>query len=318
MNGDTLPHLINHIDRIGLEDEGAVPAKLYRTEYFHQDCSVDTGHRDDDYNGDYECECDECMACDFCDDNVYDCTCNERLRCGECDNAFSRCMCHENMDKTDGCDTCKELDYICQSCIRDAFNNNSYSSSDETHISCSGECGCGDREHYDGEIVSPALKYEEIEQWMDNNHVENSNTSCGGHRHFSFKHNTYAYSILLNSEFNDNYLPKYLYEWAELSGVRKGSALYVRLEGDEHFCQGRYNAHRQLTLADKSSDRYMRVNYCYTHSKREHGVGTVEIRVLPEFQSLRLMKSATHALAHIVDSYIEENKNSLHGYRLMI
>tara|TARA_R110002167_G_scaffold2671_1_gene13261 strand:- start:52 stop:768 length:717 start_codon:yes stop_codon:yes gene_type:complete len=164
---------------------------------------------------------------------------------------------------------------------------------------------CGDG--VDGEMVSPPLPTKELSQWIRDNYPVRTNTSCGAHRHRSFKKIKY-YSILMDRQFNQ-YLIDRLYAWGRKVGVRDGSALFRRLNGDVHWCKSMYDGYRQISTSDKEDCRYRVINYCW----KLHG--TMEIRVLPAFQDVELTVSAHKELGDIMDDYIRSNINKLQQRR---
>lgn len=322
----TIPITLDWVDLIGLEDEGAVPRRYKGTALYHPDGSVDVvgnGDSGECYCNE-NCECDECLRCSGCDRDLDGCNCSSCLTCNECYEHIEECVC--DLKPNESCEDCMSAKEICSDCVgnyREDHAIHSCRDRGNTYTSCSMDCGCEhtcefDSEFIDGEIVSPPLTVDKILGFMDEHHVGDSNSGCGGHRHYSFKNEIKSISILMDRAFNDTYLPSGLYAWAKEAGVREGSAFYRRMEGHDHFCSPPYNAAHQFCFTGKSSERYRRVNYCYANSKEEHGVGTVEIRVLPEFQRLDLMKSATIALTYLVDSFIKDNEDSLESFRSVI
>jgi len=316
---------LKHIAFIGLEDEGAVPQELRDTDLYHYDSSVEVvGDNDGDCNCREYCECSDCRRCSACDCRTVDCDCYDCTICSECDGTWENCDCYyddEYMEK--GCQECIDNDNrTCNTCARQAFDENSItdceSGSNGTYLSCDMNCGCehdcgNSGDGVDGEIVSPALPYEKVLEFMDNHHVIQSNNSCGGHRHFSFKSNMRAQSILLNREFNDRWLPTWLEYWGKTANINHDSAFYQRLAGNVHWCKPNYDAIGQLMSGrTKEEYRYRRVNYCYGLHE------TMEIRVLPEFQKFSLMRASTIALAHIVDEFVEEYKDDIKLMRVSI
>jgi hypothetical protein len=188
---------------------------------------------------------------------------------------------------------------------------------DNYHSNCQYECGCEiehecratrrDGDGVDGEMVSPPLPTKELSQWIRDNYPVRTNTTCGAHRHRSFKKIKY-YSILMDRTFNI-YLVNRLRAWGKSVGVREGSALFRRLNGDVHWCKNMYDGYRQISTSDKEDCRYRIINYCWKLHK------TVEIRVLPAFQDVELTVSAHKELGDIMDDYITRNINTLEQRR---
>lgn len=315
---------LKHVAFIGLEDEGAVPEELRDTDLYHYDSSVEVvGDGDGDCSCRDNCECPECRRCTGCDCRLDSCECSGCIVCSECENIWADCDCYYGAEyAVEGCQDCIDNDGdACGHHVREAFDDNSildcYSGCNDTYTSCDMDCGCehdcGNGDGIDGEIVSPALPYEKVLEFMDNHHVLQSNNTCGGHRHFSFKSNMRAQSILLNREFNDLWLPTWLEHWGRTANINKDSAFYQRLAGDVHWCKRNYDAIGQLMSGrSKEEYRYRRVNYCYGLHE------TMEIRVLPEFQKFSLMRASTIALAHIVDEFVEQYKDDIKLMRVSI
>jgi len=315
---------LKHVHFIGTEDEGAVPTELRDTSLYHYDSSVHVvgdDDNDDECNCYEECNCSECLMCSHCDEHIDDCECESCILCYNCDSPFSRCSCYLNDEYVDtDCSSCKE-NTPCHFHELEGFNNNcriDCESSHGTYYSCNQNCGCecnccDRKDGVDGEIVSRPLLYSEVLDFMDKHHVIESNNSCGGHRHFSFISNVRAQSILLNRKFNDRWLPHFLTMWGKEANVNAGSAFWKRLDGDVHWCKQPWNGIRQIMAGSTKDDcRYNRVNYCFGLH------GTMEIRVLPEFQKFDLMRSSTIALAHIVDEFVEHHKNDIGLYKVSL
>ena len=311
--------------RDATELEGELTQDQSESAEFHYDSSVEVCGNDRD-DGDYDCDCEnncdctECMACDDCGDGVDECSCDHCLVCNDCDDDMDDCKCY--MKKvTEGCSDCSDvLERACSGCREDNFRDNARPNCMDIgnyHSNCQYECGCEiehecratrrDGDGVDGEMVSPPLPTRELSQWIRDNYPVRTNTSCGAHRHRSFKKIKY-YSILMDRQFNQ-YLIDRLYAWGRKVGVREGSALFRRLNGDVHWCKSMYDGYRQISTSDKEDCRYRVINYCW----KLHG--TMEIRVLPAFQDVELTVSAHKELGDIMDDYIRSNINKLQQRR---
>jgi hypothetical protein len=180
-------------------------------------------------------------------------------------------------------------------------------------MECDYDCGCeidhncGRTENRDGEMVSPPIETKDLTQWIRDNHPVKTNTTCGSHRHRSFKRIKY-YSILMDRTFNI-FLVNRLRAWGKSVGVREGSALFRRLNGDVHWCKNEYDGYNQISTSSKEDCRYRIVNYCFKLHE------TIEIRVLPAFQDVELTVSAQKELGSIMDDYITRNIDSLRSIR---
>ena len=312
------------------ELEGEVTSEQSGSAEFHYDSSVEVSGNDRD-DGDYDCDCDnncdctECASCDDCGDSVDECRCDGCLECSDCNCDMDDCACYDKK-VTDGCSDCddassKHLEKIaCSGCKEDNFRDNAVANCLEQgnyHSNCQYECGCeiehscratrSDGDGVDGEMVSPPLQTKALSQWIRDNYPVRTNTTCGAHRHRSFKKIKY-YSILMDRQFHE-YLIRRLRAWGKSVGVREGSALFRRLNGDVHWCKDMYDGYNQISTSDKEDCRYRIINYCW----KLHG--TLEIRVLPAFQDVELTVSAHKELGDIMDDYITRNINTLEQRR---
>lgn len=309
----------DYADKDATELEGELTQDQSESSHFHYDSSVEVcgNDRDRDCDCDNNCDCTDCMACDDCGDGVDECSCDHCLVCNDCDEDIDDCTCYDKL-VTKGCSDCSDvLESACSGCREDNFRDNSRPNCMEMgnyHSNCQYECGC-ETDHQcrssgdgvDGEMVSPPLPTKELSQWIRDNYPVRTNTSCGAHRHRSFKKIKY-YSILMDRTFNI-YLVNRLRAWGKKVGVREGSALFRRLNGDVHWCKNMYDGYNQISTSDKEDCRYRIINYCW----KLHG--TVEIRVLPAFQDVELTVSAHKELGDIMDDYITRNINTLEQRR---
>jgi len=307
------------------EIEGECTANQADSGAYHYDSSVEVcGSDGDDDNCDcsIDCECDSCYSCDDCGHREDNCNCNGCMRCHDCEEDQEDCECDIESAFDPECDDCKEeskehvskvaclehrvdkfFDHASACCLR--IGNAS--------MECDYDCGCevdhncGRTQNRDGEMVSPPLPTRELSQWIRDNYPVRTNTSCGAHRHRSFKNIKY-YSILMDRQFNE-YLITRLKAWGHKVGVREGSALFRRLNGEVHWCKKEYDGYQQISTSSKEDCRYRIVNYCWKlHT-------TVEIRVLPAFQDVELTVSAHKELGDIMDEFISQNINSLQPRR---
>jgi len=315
-----------HKDAVELE--GECTSDQAESTHYHYDSSVEVcgNNEDSDCDCSIECECDRCYRCEDCGESESYCTCTGCLRCHDCEEDEDDCECNVKTAFDPECSDCKEdsrvaLEKIaCSSHRMEAFYDHSGARCimiGNASLECDYECGCeidhdgcdrgGNR---DGEMVSPPLETRELTQWIRDNTPVRTNNTCGSHRHRSLKRMKY-YSILMNKSFME-YLINRLRVWGNKVGVRKGSALFKRLDGDVHWCKAMYDGYNQINTEGKEDCRYRTVNYCWKlHS-------TVEIRVLPAFQDVELTISAQKELGSIMDDYITNNINSLSMVRSIV
>jgi len=312
-----------HIDRGGTELEGA-HADMHDCGdgSWHGDCSVEVSGncRDDDDCYDCECydncECDECQRCTNCDNHPDDCECDVCYICSECNDMHDDCVCavHYSSCEVEGCTDSQ----VCTNCRYDWANDNHYHDCSECanmtwHCemdgSCYCECECRSGGMIDGEKVSQPLKTRQLMHYINNFYPEETNSTCGAHKHTSVINPVKNYSILMEQHFCEEFLMIGLYKWAECLGVKKDSAFYRRMDGDNSMCVPRYRVYDQFMAYDKPDDRYCAVNYCYANHK------TIEVRVLPAFQDKRLTISASLAVEQIISTYLNSNQNTLQIHR---
>jgi len=299
------------------ELEGEVTKEQADSGNYHYDSSVEVcgnDREDRDCDCRMDCDCERCTVCLNSGANPDRCDYPECQRCDSCDGESTECECHA-ATMTEGCSDCVDATRLaetrtaCSDCNSDNFFSSCYADCD-TEIECDYDCGCevdhncsSGSENVDGEMVSPPLPPKELTQWIRDNYPVKTNTSCGAHRHRSFTHIKY-YSILMNRQFHE-YLIRRLKAWGNKVGVREGSALFRRLNGDVHWCKAMYDGYNQISTSSKEDCRYRIINYCW----KLHG--TLEIRVLPAFQDVELTVSAHKELGDIMDDYITQEINSL-------
>ena len=309
-------YIYKHVKFVAEEDEGACNRSQSESGSFHHDSSVEVCGNDGE-ESDYDCDCWDCRACNRCDESPNYCDCPSCRYCDHCDCNFDECHCYEESAYLVECPECTivsrnppEVDnddkVACDQHQRDAFQENSHTSCDDTYNNCQGDCGC-ESEYYselvDGEMVSPPLRPAQIADWSRQNYPEEVNTTCGSHQHTSF--NTMkAYSIVLDRSF-ETYVIRRLTMWGIRHKINDGSALFRRLAGDKHWCKKGYKGYQQLITSSKDECRYQIVNYCYLLH------GTVEVRVLPAFSKVELNISAHKELTRSIEQFIEMRQDSL-------
>ena len=310
-----------YIDRGGTELEGA-HADMHDcgNGSWHGDCSVEvSGYSSDDDSG-YDCECyddcecDMCEICTHCDNHPDDCECSACHLCSECCEHADECVCE--MIHYSSCEvvTCTD-ERPCSNC-RDqwAEDNYYYDCREMSNFTwrcsrdCYCDCVCSSSNHIDGEKVSQPMPTKELMHYINNFYPEETNSTCGAHKHTSVTNSVKNYSILMEEQFSE-FIILALFKWAECLGVRKSSSFYHRMNGENSMCVPRYRVYDQFMAYDKPDDRYCAVNYCYANHK------TIEVRVLPAFQDKRLTISSSLAVEQIISSYLSSNQNTLQIHR---
>ena len=309
----------------GVELEGECTSEQANSSHYHYDSSVEVCGNDEDHECDCgnDCECDECYTCDDCGHREANCSCSDCLRCHDCEEDQEDCECDIESAFDPECDDCKEesKEHVSKvvACVEhrmEKFLNHAGAYCiliGNASLECDYDCGCdvdhncGRTENRDGEMVSPPIETKDLTQWIRDNHPVKTNTTCGSHRHRSFKRIKY-YSILMDRTFNI-FLVNRLRLWGKSVGVREGSALFRRLNGDVHWCKNEYDGYNQISTSSKEDCRYRIVNYCFKLHE------TIEIRVLPAFQDVELTVSAQKELGSIMDDYITRNIDSLRSIR---
>ena len=316
-----------YIDKEGTELEGACTEEQAESSSFHHDSSVEVcgNERDDDCDCTIECDCDGCMNCDNCNEQIDYCCCTACMRCNNCEEDEEDCECHLESAYDKECKDCTDIETIqgraCRTHQMLAFEDDSSPHCMELgmyHTNCDYECGCEinhtcrgyGSDNVDGEMVSPPLKAEDLPQWIRENYPEETNSSCGAHKHTSFKRMKY-YSIVMCKGFQE-YMHIGLMAWAKATGIREGSSFFRRMNGEIHWCKKEYDAYQQIQTSDKDDCRYRIINYCWRLRR------TMEVRVLPAFQNPEYTVSAQKELTRLIEQYIDSNIDSLKHRRQSI
>lgn len=134
-----------------------------------------------------------------------------------------------------------------------------------------------------GEIVSPPMKRELVEQWVKEHYPQIANETCGLHVHMSFKYPLH-YMQLMTPKFTDA-MVRALATWSIAKGLPKEHPLCKRILNPNHqHCAQLYlgdnqvySDHKDYHSRGKPHSRYTAINYCFKMHK------TVECRLLPMF-----------------------------------
>jgi hypothetical protein len=126
---------------------------------------------------------------------------------------------------------------------------------------------------------------------FDNCYPEEVNESCGQHVHISFP-STGIYGAFVRQDFRP-WLMGGLKNWVERDHANGGAipaGWPTRLSGRNQYCQATY----EPGMVWGQGDRYSQVNFCH----RKHG--TMEVRVLPMFETPAQSKAAIAELVRLV------------------
>jgi len=150
---------------------------------------------------------------------------------------------------------------------------------------------------YKGEIASPPLQIRNIKGWIDRNHPDIVNKTCGTHVHVSVKDKN-LYTQLTTPDFHKFYL-KNMGKWGRKNKINNGNEFWERFNGNNTYCKNEFNATQQIYDTNRSADRYTQINYCYGLWK------TVEFRMLPAFEDPWFTTSAIFQTLIIVENWLE-------------
>lgn len=147
-----------------------------------------------------------------------------------------------------------------------------------------------------GEIVSePLSRISEATDFIERNYPQHVGGSCGLHVHMSFRNNEHAISILSDGpEYHDTLL-QHLREIGRKLNIRN-QHFWHRLDNQNQFCRTEFTPDGVLGHA-----RYRAVNFtAYQRHK------TVEVRILPMFQSPKLAQKFVRRVLSFTNRFICE------------
>lgn len=156
---------------------------------------------------------------------------------------------------------------------------------------------------YMGELPSPILRsLDSVATWIRSNFYEASNETCGMHVHMSFK-NLADYALLMDSEQFQDYLLDGIRDWADAnSHLSSYHPIYKRLDGENDMCELHFMPDVQAESDCKGHERYNVLNFCYElHS-------TLEIRVLPAFDTVEDAIDAVENLSRLVNAWLKQKR----------
>ena len=149
-----------------------------------------------------------------------------------------------------------------------------------------------------GEVVSIPLDENQISEFINSNYPDKINDTCGMHIHMSFKDGIYR--EFMTREFFDYFCTE-LKKWLQQRHV--GVRAINRVDGNNRFCKKEYHADAQYRATHKVEERYCIVNYCYNLR------GTIEVRVLPMFDSKEFSIMAINRVIFLFKKYYNKNCN---------
>lgn len=135
-----------------------------------------------------------------------------------------------------------------------------------------------------GEMASaPIATLDEAETWLRNYYPQEVNSTCGFHVHVSL--NNLYYSRLICDDFNMKFLSAMEEFYSRFRGEPSFDRFRQRLDGQNRYCQKRFQPEEQLWRMEAYGDhdrtpRYRQLNYCYGRH------GTLECRLFPCFESV--------------------------------
>lgn len=165
------------------------------------------------------------------------------------------------------------------------------------------------RECMVGEIASDPMSPAELPAWVARNYPFHSNNSCGLHVHLSFK-KPFHYQRLMSADYQMTLLDR-LEVWGQRVGLLSTHPLFPRLAGNNTYCKVEHLADGQVLMRDKNYSRntkihrYTAVNYPLL----QHG--TIEIRVLPTFETADLANSAIAECLLVTNQFLATTKREV-------
>lgn len=152
-----------------------------------------------------------------------------------------------------------------------------------------------------GELASPPLLPEELEEWMAKHYPDAVNETCGMHVHVSLK-SVASYSALMERPFFDFFVP-HLRKWGEKKKIIKTHPFWARVNGigdwAQRYCKMEFIPEKQVHRKDRHNDRYTALNYTWARYK------TVECRLLPAFKMPKIGISAVTAVMDGFESFLK-------------
>lgn len=153
-----------------------------------------------------------------------------------------------------------------------------------------------------GEIKSPPMdRIDSLCRFIDKFYPDAVNKSCGFHIHVSLREDGY-YSGLMNRSFQKFILKRFT-RWGKKHQIPESHSFWERLEGKNSYCKAAFIPDKQVGELNKGENRYTQFNFCFGLH------GTLEFRMLPQFESAKLATSATKSFVRWVEAYLSNKKN---------
>lgn len=154
-----------------------------------------------------------------------------------------------------------------------------------------------------GELPSPPIEVESIEEWMKIHYPHHVNHTCGMHVHMSFR-SALTYQRLMHPDFSPTVV-EFIKRWAEKEGLDSHHPIWPRLSGKSVYCQHKFWADKQARhKGAKGHDqhtpghRYTVINYCYGRFQ------TIECRLLPMMEKVDVSVRAIKELIFITNGFL--------------
>lgn len=150
-----------------------------------------------------------------------------------------------------------------------------------------------------GEVALGPMEVCEIDSSVRSAMPSHVNETCGLHIHMSFRLLQH-YINLMHVDFQDTMI-EYLKRWGETNKIPKSHTFWSRLRGESDYCQLKFWPDAQVSQTKKNyhrdyeGHRYTAINFCYG----QHG--TLEVRVLPMFNTPELCVSALNMVCDITN-----------------
>lgn len=162
---------------------------------------------------------------------------------------------------------------------------------------------------YVGEIPSPRLEMDGVQNFMRENYPKYVNASCGLHVHMSFQY-LINYNRLMTPDFTP-FMVKGLLNWAEEEKLAKDHPLWPRLQKPDHnHCAHIYLGEGQSKITRKefssrgtSHSRYTAINYCFAQHR------TVECRLLSMMDEWEQGYRAVSEVLNITNRFLSKQRS---------
>jgi hypothetical protein len=159
------------------------------------------------------------------------------------------------------------------------------------------------RPEHIGELPSQPMPVKDLDAWVTKFYPSHVNETCGLHIHMSFN-TLLTYQRLMTPAFEPEVI-SLLRKWAQATALPPEHPLFTRLAGKSRYCRlGNTLIDAQARLDKKNFDHHARVNR-YTAVNYAHAThGTIEIRVLPMFDTADLACEALHRVIDITNAFV--------------